>query len=439
MAFGNAYGIDLGAIDQAKNALADQGQRRQVNALALQKGQMELDQAPAMNALALKGAQLGVDQKETAIAGEKQSQAFALHANQVKMTTDALGALDAVPDEQLPQATAAVRANLQSQSVPTAAIDQVIQQAGSDPAKLRPLLKQAAQQGLGYAAQLTQQNSDRTFSATQENTKAVRDATAAQREQTQANFEATRASTEAYRKATLGQGQERIDATKATKAGADDATVKSYGDNILNGNAMLQNVPQASRDAVSRYISEQTDATSPLGAQRSTTAASKITAPYTNLSQYKLAADAQPYLQRIDAASKTPGPVADQDMLDSLTKLNTGGNAVTDAQVKLITDGKSYRDALDTFGKKFTSGGTLSDSMRKQIVEISKAIAANYNKGYQPVYEAATKQLKDAGIKPQFWTIPDLNKFSGAGNASAPPPAGASPDDLVKHYLGGSK
>lgn len=158
MALANQYGIDLPGIAQAGNALMASRQNQQLNALALQKGQMDLDQAPQLNALALRKAQQGVDEGDLAISGAKQSQAFALHANQVKMTTDALGALDAVPDEQLPQATAAVRANLQSQNVPTAAIDQVIQQAGSDPAKLRPLLKQAAQQGLSYQDQLAEQD-----------------------------------------------------------------------------------------------------------------------------------------------------------------------------------------------------------------------------------------------------------------------------------------
>lgn len=390
------FGIDLPSLYRDQNALIDSRGRQQLNALALQKGQMDLEQAPVLNALNVKA-------KKLEIAGQEQSQQAAKTLADTKYATDALGAVSDVPDEQLLQATQAAKANLASKGIGTAAFDQAMQESGGDPAKLRVALKQQAQAGLGYAAQLAQKNADRTFGAQQENTKAVREST-----------DAYRAATLAQGNQRIQQGQERINQAGAAKAGADADTIKSYGENILNGNAMLQNVPTASRDAVSRYISEQTDATSPLGAQRSTMAASRITAPYTNLSQYKLASDAQPYLQRIDAASKTPGPVADQDMLDSLTKLNTGGNAITDAQVSLITDHKSYADALDVFAKKFKAGGSLSDSMRKQIVDISHAIAANYLKGYQPVYEAASAQLKAAGIKPQFWTIPDLSKFAVA-------------------------
>lgn len=399
----NQYGIDLPGLYRDQNALMAGRQQQQMNSLALQKGQMELDQAPQLNALALQNANLGVQQKKTQIAGEQQAQTFAKHANDVDQTTRALSAVvdPSMPDDQLSVAIPAALAKLKADGVD--GIDQLSQEfaaAGNDPVKLRAIGAQQLKMGQTYAAQLTQKNSDRTFKAQQDNTAAVRE------------------STDAYRKATLAQGaernrqgQERINQTNAPSA---PATISDYGDNILDGNASLSNVPAKDRPAVSSYMRTQLNAETPIAAARSTMAASRITAPYTNLSQYKLASDAQPYLQRIDAASKTPGPVADQDMLDSLTKLNTGGNAITDAQVSLITDHKSYADALDVFAKKFKSGGSLSDSMRKQIVDISHAIAANYLKGYQPVYEAATTQLKAAGIKPQFWTIPDLSKFAVA-------------------------
>lgn len=222
-------------------------------------------------------------------------------------------------------------------------------------------------------------------------------------------------------------------ANQAKEGGSDQATVQSYGENILNGNAMLQNVPAKDRPAVSKYIADQTDATSPTGASRATMASARITEPFRKLPQYELTANGLPYLQRIDAAMKVPGSVSDQDLLDSLTKLNTAGNAISDAQVKIITDGKSWSDAIGTFANKFKNGGVLSDNQRQQIQSIAKEIYANYKKGYQPVYDQATAQLKAAGIKPQFWTIPDLNNLSeksgiGGGSNSAQSATPGAPD-----------
>jgi hypothetical protein len=126
---------------------------------------------------------------------------------------------------------------------------------------------------------------------------------------------------------------------------------------------------------------------------------------------------------------KTPGSVSDQDLLDSLTKLNTAGNAITDAQVSIITKGKSFSDMVSTFQNKFKTGGVLSNDQRNQIQTIAKAIYANYQKGYQPVYDQVTSQLKAAGIPEAFWTIPDLNKLSaqatGTGGQTVTAPDGS--------------
>ncbi len=209
---------------------------------------------------------------------------------------------------------------------------------------------------------------------------------------------------------------------------ADDGTpnpvVDAWVNNIKSGNANLNNVPMGLRSTVSTRLSNQpVQAYTPLAGQRFTLESSRITHPYTNMAAYKLTADGLPYLQRIDAAMKTPGSVSDQDMLDSLTKLNTGGNAVTDAQVKLITDGKSYSDWAGTIGNKFKNGGVLSDNQRQQIKEIANHIYENYKKGYQPVYEEAVGKLKAAGVPEAFWTIPDLNKLNAGqeiGNIAHP-------------------
>lgn len=217
-------------------------------------------------------------------------------------------------------------------------------------------------------------------------------------------------------------------------AGLDDPNTMSWRDTVLAGNATMQQVPNKYRTPVSRLLSSApAGAYSPLAARRFTLAANDLTKNFLALPQYQMTANGLPYLQRIDAAMKSPGSVSDQDLLDSLTKLNTAGNAITDAQVKLITEGKSFADTMDTFKNKFANGGVLSDNQRQQIQKIAKGIYANYQKGYKPVYDAATYKLKTSGIPEAFWGIPDLNNLSAQidnGAYAMPgdaPPAGAAP------------
>jgi hypothetical protein len=214
--------------------------------------------------------------------------------------------------------------------------------------------------------------------------------------------------------------------------------VQSWVKNVRNGSASLQNVPMPIRGAVSMALTQDggEQLYTPTTMRKYTLAASQITKPFTDMSAYKLTADAKPYLDRIAAASEVPGSVSDQDILDSLTKLNTGGNAVTDAQVRLITDGKSLSDWAGVIANKLANGGVLSDNQRNQIKQIAGKIYDNYRKSYQPLYDQASSQLKKAGIPKEFWTIPDLNSLnsaqSAAGGQSATPASAPSPGALPK-------
>lgn len=225
--------------------------------------------------------------------------------------------------------------------------------------------------------------------------------------------------------ATLSYAQQLAGKTPSLGAtnNTSDPVVQSWVENVTNGNATMQQVPANLRNAVSQALTNQpTDSYSPLASSRLTVAANRIVNNFVQLPQYQLTANGLPYLQRIQAAMQNPGSVSDQDLLDSLTKLNTAGNAISDAQVRLITDGKSFADMAATIGNKFKNGGVLSNNQRQQIQSIAQAIFANYQKGYQPVYDQATSQLKAAGIPEAFWTIPNLNNLSGQsfGGGSTP-------------------
>lgn len=210
---------------------------------------------------------------------------------------------------------------------------------------------------------------------------------------------------------------------------SNNPNVDAYAQGILNGSiTSFASVPKQYKDAVAKALNAPgQNGYSPLAGSRYTMESNRIVNNFVNTPAYQLTAGGQLYLTRIAAAMKTPGSVSDQDLLDSLTKLNTGGNAISDAQVRLITDGKSLTDTANTLYNKLGNGGVLSTKQRNQIQEIAKNIFENYQTAYQPVYDQATSQLKAAGVPKAFWTIPDLNDLNAKANAaqnSAPATSG---------------
>lgn len=216
----------------------------------------------------------------------------------------------------------------------------------------------------------------------------------------------------------------------------DDPITQAYVKGFTSGNITSMNqVPKSHRDRVALALTQTPDVSyNPLAMRRLTLASSAITKQFTDMPQYQLTAAAPVYLDRINAALKTKGSVSDQDLLDSLTKLNTGGNAVTDAQVRLITDGKSLADRFGVWSNTVKNGGVLSDNQRDQIKQIANDIAGNYRKGYEPIYAQASKQLHEAGIPEKFWTIPDLNKLK-VDTGTAPAANAADPNADAKAWL----
>lgn len=195
-----------------------------------------------------------------------------------------------------------------------------------------------------------------------------------------------------------------------------DPTINNYAQGILDGSiTSIAQVPKQYKDQVVAALNNPgTNGYTALATNRFVRAANGIVNNYIALPQYQLTANGLPYLQRIDAAIQHPGSVSDQDLLDSITKLNTAGNAISDAQVKVVTDGKSLSDWASVLGNKVANGGVLSQNQRKQIQTLANSTYANYKTGYQPVYDQATSQLKASGIPQAFWTIPDLNKLNAA-------------------------
>lgn len=226
--------------------------------------------------------------------------------------------------------------------------------------------------------------------------------------------------------------------------GGTDAIVQSYVDGLKAGTVTsIAQVPAAYKNLVSVAASQQGVQT-PLSDRRQVMAANGIIANYLNLPEYTLTANALPYLLKIDAASTIPGSVSDQELLDSFTKLSTAGGVITDAQVSVITGGRSLADTANVMAKKLAEGGVLSDDQRQQIIKLGHASYENLKKGYQPIYDKAVEKLQASGIPEQFWTLPDLNTLSslaetavaGGDSSSGETNANTTFDNLFKQYGG---
>lgn len=220
----------------------------------------------------------------------------------------------------------------------------------------------------------------------------------------------------------VAQARAMADArSQGTTVPTTDPAVANFAANVHTGLVQIRSIPMQYRRAVSDYLANEKDQTgSPTTTALYAGAAKKITDPYTSNPQYQLYANAQPFLQRMQAAAGMRSSIGDTDLIDSLVKLETGGNAITDAQVLTSINGQSVADRLNVLkNKAVAQGGILSDDQRKEAMTLGNQIYDNYKRGYTPLYEAAAKQLKASAIPEAFWTIPDLNQF-GTGLGSKP-------------------
>lgn len=226
-------------------------------------------------------------------------------------------------------------------------------------------------------------------------------------------------------------------ASAASSIDQNDPAVQADMKNILSGNMTMQQVPMARRGAVSEALAGQpSGAYSPVAQSRMATAAARIRKEFLDSPGYERVRDGLPLLARMDAAMQHPGSVSDQDLLDSLTKMNTQGQ-ITDAQAKIITDGKSLSDWAAITGQRLQNGGVLSQNQRQQAYDLAHEVFQNYKKQYGPLMDQLTDNLQQAGIPKAFWGVPDLNAMykatevtGGNGQKQAAPLAPMRPNNV---------
>ncbi len=442
------YGIDVGQIIGARNAFADQQQRQQMNALTLQQGQRQQDYQNALSAAPDDQTRAKLIEGHDPIAGLQYRASLAAsdkkkHDDDVKTVTDTLGAaVDTVPDEQLASFAQAASAKLDAENVPNVALKQAIAAGGNDPVRLRQSLRQARDQGVAYKDQAAEQDkaATRQQAATNAAETSRHNKAAETNQAAQLALQTQRSSPDYLAKVEGAKEKAKLDAQLgATGVGGDEVT-QSYVDNLLSGTIPnLSSVPMARRDAVSKGAADLTKAEPaklpPVAQQRLQTAASRLVAPYVDSSQYKLAASGLPYIERISAALKNPGSVGDQEAIDALTKLANSGAAVTEAQVKLITGGRSLADWANVTMGKLKNGGVLSQNQRDQIKKVANDTYDAYEKGVTPIYEEATGKLKARGINQAYWPIMDVKSMSQKIRASLADQTAQAPASGFK-YLG---
>jgi len=220
----------------------------------------------------------------------------------------------------------------------------------------------------------------------------------------------------------------------STGMGLDPATgevnpmVLAYAHQVQQGMSP-RSIPQNLRGAVMVYLDKAPQQTYTSDAIRTFTSSSKnLMQNYVDNPTYKMAMNARPVIDRIEAAYSGPHTaITDADLLDGLTKLNTGGQAITEAQINTVLHGSSLADRVNQWTNQLKGGGVLSDQQRTEIHDLAKQVYGNYQKSYQKLYDEATGRLRGAQIPQAFWTLPDLNA-AARGEAATGTAAGMTPE-----------
>lgn len=123
---------------------------------------------------------------------------------------------------------------------------------------------------------------------------------------------------------------------------------------------------------------------------------------YTNVSSGAV------YLSRINAAIQQPGSISDADLVDSIVKMETGGQ-VTEQQVNTYIQGQNFSDMFAVQGDKISAkGGILSPEQRTELYALSNSVFSNYKTQYEQLYVKAAQNLVGQGIPLNYMSnMPD--------------------------------
>lgn len=140
---------------------------------------------------------------------------------------------------------------------------------------------------------------------------------------------------------------------------------------------------------------------------------------YVDSPLYQNVASAATYFAKLNAGLKNPGSIGDPDIIDSLVKINTGGQgAITEQQYSAYAQGQTWSDKFQVVGGKVTAkGGTLSPDQRTQINKLANDTFANYQSEYETMYVQGMKNLDNQGIPDAFWgNMPDWSGLIGGAS-----------------------
>lgn len=135
---------------------------------------------------------------------------------------------------------------------------------------------------------------------------------------------------------------------------------------------------------------------------------------YVNSPTYKNVSAAATYFVKLNAGLKNPGSIGDPEIIDSLVKINTGGQgAITEQQYAAYAKGQTWADMYQVQqGKIVKKGGTLSGQQRQDIQNLARDTISQYGQQYQTLYVQALKNMDNQGIPDAFWgNIPDWNQI----------------------------
>lgn len=139
---------------------------------------------------------------------------------------------------------------------------------------------------------------------------------------------------------------------------------------------------------------------------------------YVNSPTYKNVSAAATYLAKLNAGLQNPGSIGDPDIIDSLVKINTGGQGqITEQQYNAYAQGATWADRFQVVqGKVVAKGGTLSPSQRSEIAKLVGDTLDQYRAQYSSLYVQAMKNLDNQGIPDAFWgNMPDWSQMISGG------------------------